>query len=209
MIMKSIKIIGIFGLITGIAGLSHAGVSEKSESEAFQGLEKSRTGLVAYAPSSVQWGDSPEVLNKICNIYVDDNYYNSAFDNGSVSFRDQSGRNITLGLYPGVGVYSVCIQLFSKKTTPEQLIEKYTKEYGTPAKEEKRGFGGVLDAVIYRWDAKTHIVEIVLPAFESPTMLNVNLTRLELLKEVEALQQKKKNATEEKKKAETQKLLDF
>lgn len=181
---------------------------EKRESENLEALKKSRTGMVAYALSpmqSIQWGDSPEVLKKICNIDVPDDYYDPRMGSVGVSVDDKSGKSIDLYIYPGVGVYSISIDFPSDTVTPEQLIEKYTTDYGPPVKEEKRGFSGILDKVIYRWNAKTHTVELWCPSVRT----GVVLTRPELLREIEALKQKKKDAAADKQKAETQKLLDF
>ncbi len=201
------------GKMTGIASerrkeseKAKEGQSKQAEKER---LEKFRSGLVAYAPSSIQWGDSPEVLNKICDIFVSDSYYDSSIDQGYAKFFDSDKRHVYLSIYPGVGVYSICVGFPSGSVTPEQLIEKYTKEFGSPAIEEKRGFKQILDEVIYRWDAKTHTVEIRLPGFGTPSRLEVKLTRLELLKAVDALKQKKKDDSTEKQKAETQKTLNF
>lgn len=180
---------------------------EKRESANLEALKKSRTGMVAYALSpmqSIQWGDSPEVLKKICNIDVPDDYYDPRIGSEGVPV-DTSGKSVNLYIYPGVGVYSISIDFPSDTVTPEQLIEKYTTDYGAPVKEEKRGFSGILDKVIYRWNAKTHTVELWRPSVR----VGVVLTRPELLKEIEDLKQKQKNVEEEKKKAETKKLLDF
>lgn len=117
-------------------------------------LESSRSGTIVFSgelhgtPTTLQWGDSADVINKLCGIYLE-NLPDYLFGRAG---RELVERQVKVFVDRDVGLFQVEIvfpaRQFGGVVGIEELKSKYINEYGKP--ENLRSESGE-QTIGYRW----------------------------------------------------------
>lgn len=196
--------------------------AEQQRSNEVKGVDASRSGEIAYAPASIQWGDSVRILKEICKLDLNEggrrgfhstNHtpgYSADYILYRYGFKDQHGRAVDLLVDDDVGLFEVNISFENSGISFEQLLDKYSAQFGKPVESSKEK--GAIK--YYCWNAEALSVElsamfILGNATDAYLILSNPVRKSVVVKREEAEWKKSHEKHLKKKKAKTEAALNF
>lgn len=180
---------------------------DEQKTKELEQLKTSRSGLVAYAPASIQWGDSVSVIKQ----FTSAGFVESMGDGQYIARRFEKNEErmdvaeVRTFIYENIGVYEIDItySCFSPRQTADVLMKKFCKEFGVSPKK---------DGDVYSWESAEKTVTLSIPEStesEFSMRATLSLSTPDMLKKYASAKQAAEQAAQEKDKKAAQKMLDF